>query len=69
MLANPGALYPHVIKDFQWGILNTCHITYNSDPIVLVKGPLKPQTNKHFVENLTDKVKLFFKAFDTRLGN
>jgi hypothetical protein len=55
--ANPGAVYPHVMLEFQWGVLNKCVIEMCSTRgIQFVKGFPKNWTNKEMVDGLITKV-------------
>ena len=61
MMANPGALYPLILKEFQWGILNKCQYNFASTrQVQFVQGPEKPWENVHFFKGLSNKVDELF---------
>lgn len=57
LMANPGAIYPNVMLEFQWGVLNRCDLQMCSTRgIQFVEGLPKNWTNQEFVQTLTDKI-------------
>ena len=61
MMANPGALYPLILKEFQWGILNKCQYNFASTrQVQFVQGPEKPWDKEDFVRGLDEKVEELF---------
>ena len=65
MMANPGALYPLILGEFQWGILNKCQYnTASTRQVQFVKGPEKPWDYEDFIKDFSIKTDELFPGSD-----
>ena len=59
--ANPGALYPLVLNEFQFGVLNRCEYKIETTRgIIFIKGNTKMWTDEELLEGLGPLVQKFF---------